>query len=496
MPDFEILTQWRMALNSVLTFQAVYYIILGSFLGIIAGAIPGFTSSMAVVILLPMTFYMDSLNALIFLCAIYISCIYGGSLTAILLNTPGTPESSATTFDGYPMTKQGKASEAIGIAIGASVTGGLVSYIFLLLAMNPIARFALKFGPSELFLVAMFGISIIASMRGESLYKGLLAGAFGLLLGTIGIAPTGGWRSTFGNIYLADGIPLVPSIIGFFAMAELLNLVGREYITSKGTLEKRSLRKIFVSMKSIFRYPMTLLRSSIIGIIIGAIPAAGASVAAFTSYNEAKRYSKNSEKFGSGLPEGIIAAETANNASTGGALMTTFVLGIPGSTTTAVIMGAFIMHGLNPGPSLLRTESSLVYALIMSLFLSQVFMVIMSAFAGYSFAGLLVVPTSILVPVITILCALGSFSVRNTIFDMYIVLVFGILGWIMRHYGYPPIATVLGIILGPIADGELIRTYMRFGTDYYLVFFKRPINLVLIFLIILSLLSPFFKKKS
>lgn len=491
--NLEIFKEWLAGFNYVINFATILYMIWGTFLGIIVGAIPGLTSSMATVILLPITFYLAPINALVFLCAIYVSAMYGGALTAILLNTPGTSESFATTIDGYQMTLQGKSNEAMGLAIGASLIGGIISYIFLLVAMYPIAIFAMKFGSTEMFLVAIFGITIIASLKGESFSKGLLAGLLGLLIGTIGICPTGEWRSTFGNIYLADGVHIIPPIVGLFAMSELFFLAEKEFIIPIERKEKRSIQRIIKGIGEVFRYPGNIIRSSIIGIIIGAIPATGATIASITSYNIAKSSSKHPEKFGKGFPEGIVAPETANNASTGGALMTTLVLGIPGSTTTAVILGALIMQGLRPGPTLLSEQSEIVYGLIMALFLSQIFMVIMASLAGYFFSNILVVPTYVLVPVITIFCMVGSFAGRNTMFDVYIMFAFGILGWVMRAYGYPPVAVVLGIILGPIADAELIRAYMRFGNKFYLEFIKRPISLALLIIIFVSVLIPFLR---
>ena len=253
------------------------------------------------------------------------------------------------------MTQQGRAEEALGTAIGASVTGGTISAICLLFLMAPIASFALKFGPSEMFLIAMFGITMISTLRGETLWKGLLTGAFGLLIGSVGISPDGEWRATFGSLYLADGLPIVPPIIGLFAMAELFYLAEKKYVVLTKQQLRPKLGKIFRAIPTVLRYPVTALRSVFIGILIGALPAEGATVAVFTSYNEAKRASKHPEKFGTGIPEGIIAAEAANNASTGGALMTTMALGIPGSATTAIILGAFILQGLRPGPTLLHS---------------------------------------------------------------------------------------------------------------------------------------------
>lgn len=486
-----VLTQWLEGLRAVLTLDAWFAITVGTALGIVVGAIPGLGSGQAVVLVLPVTFYMKPLTALVFLCSIYVSVMFGGLLTAILLNTPGAEENLCTVFDGFPMTQRGQASEALGLGIGASVTGGLISYMFLLVAMDPIARFALKFGPTEMFLIAVMGLTIIAALRGESMSKGLLAGALGLLMGTVGIAPSGEWRATFGQVYLADGIPFAAALIGLFAMAELFFLVEREFVAPASRVGRRSFRRILAGMGWVYRYPGTVIRSSLIGILIGAIPAAGATIAAATSYNEAKRFSRTPEKFGTGFPPGIVAAETANNASTGGALMTTLVLGVPGSATTALILGAMIMHGLQPGPQMIREQTALVYGLTMALFLSQIVMVAMATVAGYLLTNLLVVPTRILVPLVALFCMVGSFAVRNTIFDVFLMLVFGLVGWLMRKTGFPAVAMVLGIVLGPIADAELIRSAMRYGPEFYIQFFRRPISLALVVVITLGLVGPY-----
>lgn len=489
--EFLFTPQMIAGFQSILTFTSILYMITGTALGIIIGAIPGLSSSIGVIVLLPLTFYMETIHALVFLCSIYVSVIYGGSLTAILLNTPGTSESTATTFDGYQMTLQGKASEAIGLAIGSSLIGGLISYVILLYAMAPVAWFAIKFGPSEMFLVSLLGITIIASLREKTMSKTLLSGILGLLLGTIGISSKGDWRSTFGLIYLADGMPFLPPLIGLFAITEVFCLAERNFVVSKGKEGSQSVLKIMKGIVKVFKYPLTILRSSLMGTVIGAIPGAGATIAAFVGYNEAKRSSKHPEKYGTGYPDGIVAAEVANNASTGGALMTTMTLGIPGSTTCAVIIAAFMLHGITPGPALLRDQSTIVYGLIMALFVSQIFMVGMTIIAGISFAKLLVLPTYILVPFITLFCVIGSFSFRNATFDIYLTFIFGIIGWLMRKYDYSPVALILGILLGPIADSELIRIYTQFGNEFYLAFITRPISLVLSILLVLSIIRPY-----
>lgn len=478
------------ALTEILTFNSLLWIVAGTFLGILVGAIPGFTSSMATGILLPVTFALSPIQSMIFLVSVYIATIYGGSITAILLNTPGAPESSATTFDGYQMTLKGMGCEALGISFMSSAFGGLVSYILMVFAMVPIAWFAIKMGASELFLLAIMGVSILATLSTENAEKTLLSGFTGLLIGTIGITPTGEWRATFGSMYIAEGIQVVPAIIGFFAMSEVLSMVDKEFIVNSDVRTKPNVKKIFKGMGIALRYPVTLIKSSIMGIIIGAIPAAGGTVAAFTSYGEAKRSSKNGSKFGTGEPEGIVAPETANNACTGGALMTTLALGVPGSSTCAILLSALMIQGLRPGPQLVRDQMPLVYVIIMAAIVSQAVMLIMSILAGYGLTNLLNIPTKVLAPIITIFCIAGSFAVRNTMFDVWIMFVFGLFGLLMKHYDFSLPAIVLGIVLGSIADSELIRTYMLFGKNFYTVFFTRPISFILLIIIIFSVAYP------
>lgn len=467
------------------------WMIVGSMLGIIVGAIPGFTSSMATGILLPVTFALSPINSLIFLVSVYISTIYGGSITAILLNTPGAPESSATTFDGYQMTLQGKGFEALGVSIMSSFIGGMFSYILMIFAMIPIAWFAIKMGSTELFLIAILGVSILATLSKENASKTLLSGFFGLLVGTIGILPTGEWRGTFGMIYLSDGVQVIPAIIGFFALSEIFTMIEKDFIVDTNINQKRDIRMILKGFVVPFRYPITLIKSSIIGVVVGAIPAAGATIAAFASYGEAKRSSKNGSKFGTGFPEGIVAPETANNACTGGALMTTLALGIPGSSTTAILLSALMLQGLRPGPQLVRDQMPLVYAIIMACIISQLIMVILAVLSGYGLTNLLRIPTKILAPVIAVFCIFGTFSVRNAVFDVWVMVIFGLIGLLMKKFDFSLPAIVLGIVLGKIADNELIRSYMRFGDEFYLQFIKRPISLVLLVIIVSSIVYPF-----
>ncbi len=488
----EILGYVTNALVTLASIETWMWIFIGTFLGIIVGAIPGFTSSMACGILLPVTFALSPINALVFLISVFIATIFGGSITAILLNTPGAPESSASTFDGYKMTLQGKGCEALGVAFCSSAIGGLISYIIMIFAMVPIAWMAVKIGPTEMFLIAMMGVSILAVLAsGADVPKTLLSGFIGLLIGTIGMTPTGEWRATFGSIYLAEGVQVVPAIIGFFALSEVFHMVGKDFIVKKEVQTKTSVREILKGFKTALRYPKTMITGALLGTGIGAIPAAGGTIAAFTSYGIAKKTSKNGDKFGTGFPEGVVAPESANNACTGGALMTTLALGVPGSSTCAILLGALTIQGLTPGPTLVRDQMPMVYVLIVAAILSQVLMLAMSIGAGFGLTKLLNIPTKILAPCIMVFCIAGSFSCRNAMFDVFLMMAFGVVGFLMKQFDFSLPAIVLGIVLGSIADDQLIRSYQLFQGGMVKAFFTRPISLVLLIIIVFSIVWPY-----
>lgn len=488
----EIATYVTGALAELASGSTWLWILIGTFMGIIVGAIPGFTSSMATGILLPVTFALSPVNALVFLISVYIATIYGGSITAILLNTPGAPESSASTFDGYKMTLKGQGCEALGIAFCSSACGGLISYIFMIFAMMPIARMAVKIGPTEMFLIALMGVSILAVLSSSAnVPKTLLSGFVGLLIGTMGMTPTGEWRATFGSIYLAEGVQTVPAIIGFFAMSEVFSMVGKEFIVNRDAQTKTSVKKIIKGFGMALRYPKTLLTCSLTGMVIGAIPAAGGTVAAFTAYGMTKKSSKHGDEFGTGYPEGIAAPESANNACTGGALMTTLALGVPGSSTCAILLGALSIQGLTPGPTLVRDQMPLVYVLIMAAILSQGVMLAMAIGAGFGLTNLLDIPTKILAPCIMTFCIAGSFACRNAMFDVFLMFGLGIIGYLMKQFDFSLAGMVLGIVLGGIADNQLIRANQLFGSDMFKAMFTRPISLVLVLVIVFSVVWPY-----
>lgn len=478
----------RQALFSILDWQIIAWMVFGMVTGIVSGAIPGLNGGIAMALMLPLTYKLGFLPSLVFLTSIYTGGVFGGAVTAILINAPGAPAAIATVFDGYPMTLKGESNEALGLSVGSSAMGGFLGIIFLILVVSPLANFALKFGPPEIFLLVVLALTCIASISRTDLVKGLLAGLFGILIGSIGMTASGGIRFTFGSIYLIDGIPVIPALIGFISFSALFELLGKEYIAFN-KIQSRDVRKILKGIRSVPKNMVNLFRSSLIGIIIGAIPGIGATVASLISYDVAKRSSKNSSKFGTGIPAGVIAAESANNASEGGAMATMLALGIPGGAATAIMIGAFLIQGLIPGPRLIIENQGLVYSLLVAELFEEVLLLIAGFVAVIFFVRVLDIPTKIIVPIVTVTCVIGTYTMRGTLFDSYLLLGFGVLGWIMKKNDYPVMAVVIGIILGPIADSEFARTYEMYAGDFS-VFLTSPLCQIFILLILSSLFLP------
>lgn len=483
-------------LKATATINAVFYICAGTLMGLIVGIIPGFQSAMAVAILLPLTLFMGPFESMVFLISIYIADIYGGSITATIINIPGTGASVATTLDGYPMTQKGECARALGIVFGSSFFSGIIAYIFMLFVMLPIARFAIRFGPPELFLLGIWGITMLSSVSSGDMRKTLIAGLFGLAIGSIGVTATGEWRANFGSLYLIEGVNFIPAIIGLYAVSEVISMSERKFIVRDRLPEIPKLSNVLKGLFEPFKNIGVFLRSTIIGTIIGAIPAAGGTIGSLVAYGDARSRDSKPELFGTGYAPGIIAPESANNASTGGALITTFSLGIPGSATTAVLIGALMIQGLRPGPQLLREQIGLVYAIIVAAIIAQIFMLFFSIIIGYKVVGILGIPTQILVPLISVFCMFGTFAIRNAMFDVYLMIAFGLIGWLMKRNGYPPVAIVLGIVLGPMIDSEFIRTITLWPDNWMITIFTRPISIFIFILIAISLITPILKKRN
>ncbi|SDI81998.1 tripartite tricarboxylate transporter permease [Billgrantia gudaonensis] len=463
------------------------------FIGFIGGALPGISGVILVVILLPVTYGMDPTAAFMLLTAIYGSTVFSGLITAILYRAPGTPEAVMTAFDGYPMTQQGQAGKALGIGVLSSAIGGLVGTVALIIFTPLLASVALKFSSPEYFALAILGLTVVASLGGRLIF-GLIGATLGLLIASVGIDPlTGTSRYTFGSLHLAEGVGLIPVIVGLFAVSEVMKrTLGQE---THQPLKKVSV-KIF-DMPILRRIGITLSRSSLLGVIIGILPGIGASTAAMVSYSETVRWSKHPEQFGKGAPEGIAAPEAANNAAAMGALVPLFALGIPGSGTTAIILGAFIMHGLQPGPMFMMTSSDLIYAVFAGLFIVNFMILLFSKPFIALFTRLLNIPYSALGPIIVMCCIVGTYSVRNSMFDVWLMLGFGVLGFLLEKIRFPLVSIILGLVLGPIAESELRRSLAMSQGDLS-IFFTRPISATLIaiscLLLIAAIIVPLRKR--
>lgn len=476
------------ALTPLADISVIIYMLIGLFAGVIFGAIPGLNAGIGIALMLPVTYSMGPLTSLVFLTSIYTGGVFGGAITAILINAPGSPSAVATTLDGYPMALKGQANEALGLSLGSSALGGLLGMIFLCIIIQPLASFALQFGPAETFLLVIFALTSIASLSENSFLKGLVAGLFGLLLGTIGFSASGSLRFTFGSTYLIDGMPIIPALIGFLALSELFSRLETKDIElpRAGRLHFPSIVK---GMLMAPKRAWTVVRSSIIGIFIGAIPGVGATVGSLISYETARRTSRNPEAYGKGEPNGIIAAESANNASEGGAMATMLALGIPGGAATAILIGALTIQGIVPGPRLIYEHQDVIYGLLAAEMLEQILLLVVGFVVAAGFLRIIYTPYSILVPAVLTMCYIGAFSVRNAGFDAGLLIACGVLGWLMKREGYPVVAVVIGLMLGSTADGELIRVFQLYSGNLS-VFWTSPICIVLIVATCVSLAAP------
>lgn len=472
------------------------YVIPGLIIGLVFGAVPGLQISMAMAVFLPITWMMDFLQAMLFLTAIFTGGAYGGGVTAILMNIPGSSSSVATAFDGYPMARKGKHNEALGIGLGASVIGTFIGYALLLILIQPLAGMVLRLGPLEMVMIVLWGLALIATLNDSTVAKGLLAGVLGLLLSQIGMSSTGVMRTTVGNPYLIDGISVVPAMIGLFAASELLRLRAGSYLVEEESARKISLKKIIKGFFEVFKYPKLIIKGSFIGALIGAVPGVGSSVANLVAYGEIRRSSKNQEEFGKGSVEGLIAAESSNSSSEGGSMTALLALGIPGGAATAVLLAAFSFHNLVGGPAFIRDQRDLVYSIILGNF-GQVILLGAVALMILPLLGMVVrIPLTYLVPSVLALCAWGGFGITGTIAGPVTVMAFAGLGWLMRRHAYPVAATVIGLLLGKMAEGEMVRTLQISGGNPLIYLAERPIAVVLLALFILSaIVLPILRKQ-
>ncbi len=465
----------------------------GTALGIVIGCLPGLSAAMGVALMLPLTFTMPADTGLIVLGAIYCGAIFGGSISAILIHTPGTPASAATAIEGYQMTLRGRAGKALATACWSSFWGGLLSCISLYFFAPLLAQLALKFMSAEKFWLGIFGLSIIAGVSSKSLIKGLMSGALGLIISTIGLDPIDGTkRFMFGQAFLAEGINTTCALIGLFSMSQV-------FILAEAEIKKRARAAKFTDKMTLTReekkwlFP-TVLRSWIIGNIIGILPGAGASIACFMGYNTAKQSSKHKELFGQGSMEGVCGSEAANNAVTGGSLIPMLTLGIPGESVTAVLMGGLIIQGLAPGPELFTKHAAMTYTFFAGFVLVQFFMLAIGMLGCRGFAQISRLSDAILIPCVTVLCVIGSYAIHRNMSDVVVMLIFGLLGYLMRKFDLNTAAVVLALILGPISEKGL-RGALRVSEGNIACLFESPISWILIILSIVGIFSPIFMSK-
>jgi putative tricarboxylic transport membrane protein len=481
----------------VFTPLSLILVIAGTAFGMFCGALPGLSASMSIILLLPFTYGMEPVQAIVALIAVYIGAAAGGSISAILLRTPGTPEAVATTFDGYPMAMQGKAGRALGLAISASSFGGIFSAIMMMLCAPLLATVALKFQSAEYFTLSLLGLSCITSIGSKNQLKAIFACLIGLLLSTVGLDEINGLhRFVFGSPFLMNGINYIPVMIGSFAIAEVYkNIEERakqggspgEVIAAKVSLE-------MIKLKDFFGKWVTLVKSSIIGTIIGIIPAAGGSIASLVAYGEASRSNKTSVEFGKGCDEGILAPESANNAAVGGSMVPTMVLGIPGSPTAAVIMAAFMIHGLRPGPLLLKDQPILLNAIFIGLILSSLLLFVVGRYITRQFARILKLPYPLLGTLVIVLGIIGAFALKNSFYDIVLALIFSVVGYFFDKYKFSNSAMILGLILGGIAENSL-RKQLIVSDGSLIGFVTRPISLVVLVFSLIAFISPVMRAK-
>ena len=486
----EILAHILSAVNA----PNVALIIIAIVAGIIIGAMPGLSSTFAVAATLPLTFTMDPATALTFLGAIYMASTYGGSYGAILLNAPGTPQSVTTTFDGYPMSRRGDGNLAMSVACFASIVGGLAGIVALMLIAPPLAKVALAFGPPEFFWLAVLGLTMISSVSEGSLLKGLISGAIGLLLSLVGVAiVSGDVRFTFGTQGLIGGISVVPATVGILCLPVIIGMLAGGGNTAPFSVLRFAGFRIKEALRICRQGIGNLVRSSGIGTIIGIIPAAGGAIASLIAYSAAVRASKPDAGFRQGNPQGVIASETANNASVGSSLVPTFVLGIPGTPADTVILGAMLIHGLQIGPRLFNEQSEILWNFIGGFMLATLLLApIGLAMGRYAYHLIVTVPRYLLAPLLAMTIIIGAFAIQNSYTDVLIMLSLGCFAWVMLKFGYPGAPMVLGLLLGPIAERGFSQTLMigRATDNIAGMFLGRPLSIMIIVLIVASLFLP------
>lgn len=471
------------ALMNLMQLQNLVFVNIGIFIGILFGAIPGMNGNLAITVLLPFTFQMDTVPALLMLTAIFFGANFGGSISSILINTPGTNAAAATLIDGYPMCQKGEPRRALDMALVASTFGGLFSAFCLLFFAPQISKVAIKFGSPEYFALAIFGLSVIASVSGKSLIKGLISGGLGILLATVGIDSVSGLaRFTFSNMRLYNGIKMLAVLLGVYAVAQMIGRINKTESTVASELNETD-KSDHVTKQDIVKCLPTMLKSSAIGAFIGAVPGTGGAIASFIAYNEAKRCAKEGEEFGKGEIKGVAAPESANNGATAATLIPLLTLGIPGDVVAATLLGAFTMHGLVVGPKLFENSGPVVYAVLIGCVISQLIMYLQGKYLLGLFVKITHIPQELLTAILVVICCAGAFAIGNSEMDVYIMLAFGIIAYFMQKVEFPAVPIVLGMVLGPTAESNLRNSLVMSGGSWS-IFVKRPICFAFILLTI------------
>jgi putative tricarboxylic transport membrane protein len=481
------------------TIENLIVLSAGLFIGITIGAIPGLNVPMTVALLLPITFYMDPVAGLMLLLGVYKGGTYGGSISAILINTPGAPAAVVTSLDGYPLAQQGKAGKALRASIYGSVIGEFFSDLILITIAGQIAMLALKFGPTEKFSLVFFALSTIGVISSKHKIKGIAAGIVGILIHIIGADPiSGSSRFMFGTFELIGGIPFLPFLIGLFAISEFFIQIERKATGDQKDVVVPVSDKYednHVSWQELKANLKTIIRSSLIGLGIGALPGSGSSISAFVSYGAAKNASQHPERFGKGSLEGVFAAETGNNAVCGGALIPLLTLGIPGDAITAIMIGVFLVHGLVPGPDLFTKSGDVIYAIFIGLLVANILHFFIASLGLRLFIKILSVSRSLLFPTVVVICMAGAFTVNSSMFDVYVMIVFGVLGYVMKKFHFPIAPLLMGYILGPLLETSLVQTLIL-SDGSILPIFTRPISLFFVLLTIFFILwTTFIQQK-
>ncbi|AGB35903.1 tripartite tricarboxylate transporter permease [Natronococcus occultus] len=487
------------AVEALLTLETMLWLLAGVLIGIVVGGLPGLGPPLGMAIILPLTLPLDPANAIILLVGVYSGSMYGGSIAAILINTPGVSSSAATMFDGYPMSQQGRAATALAISATASALAGLLTITVLILFSPALIEMVLAVGTPERFLVAILGLAMITVVTRGSFAKGILAGVAGLLVTTVGIAPMSLDQRYSETMYLYDGIDFVAVLIGLFAIAEMMKLAGQEGGIAKGevTIDRAGITE---GITSTINHPITVFKSANIGMIVGAIPGAGATVSNFVAYSEAVRSSSDPDSFGSGNEIGVIASEASNNGTVAGSLVPAISFGIPGSSSTAVLIGGLLMHDLRPGPSMFDPsgELTLTYTMLLALLVGNVVILLFGLSMVTRLGYLTKIDTDYIIPMVVVLSFLGTYALRINPIDILTVIVFGVIGFYMVRYNYSVIAFVLGVVLGDIAE-ENLYTALQLSDGSYMIFinpfeYGRWLSLILSILIVALVFGPFVKR--